>query len=99
MGVFLVQGLVIGWFGVALGVALGVSVALNVGEIVPALERLLGVSFMNPEVYYITRIPSDLHWSNVAWTGGAALLLTAAATVYPARRALQVAPAEALRYE
>jgi lipoprotein-releasing system permease protein len=54
---------------------------------------------MNPEVYYITRIPSELHWANVAWIGGAAFALTGLATIYPAWRAAQVAPAEALRYE
>jgi lipoprotein-releasing system permease protein len=99
MGVFLTQGLVIGWFGVALGVGLGVTLALNVGEIVPVLERVFGFRVMNPDVYYITRIPSELQWVNVAWIGGAALLLTALATIYPALRASRVAPAEALRYE
>ncbi|MCU0758636.1 MAG: lipoprotein-releasing ABC transporter permease subunit [Steroidobacteraceae bacterium] len=99
MGVFLTQGLVIGWFGVALGVALGVAVAANVADIVPVLEGLLGFRVMNPDVYYITRIPSELRWDNVAWIGGAALLLTGLATVYPALRASKVAPAEALRYE
>jgi lipoprotein-releasing system permease protein len=54
---------------------------------------------MNPDVYYITRIPSELQWSNVLSIGSAALLMTAAATVYPALRASRVAPAEALRYE
>jgi lipoprotein-releasing system permease protein len=99
MGVFLTQGLVIGWFGVALGVALGVTLALNVGEIVPVLEQVFGFRVMNPDVYYITRIPSELQWVNVAWIGGAALVLTGLATVYPALRASRVAPAEALRYE
>jgi lipoprotein-releasing system permease protein len=99
MGVFLTQGLVIGWFGVALGVALGVAIAANVADIVPALEGLLGFRVMNPDVYYITRIPSELRCENVAWIGGAALLLTGLATVYPALRASRVAPAEALRYE
>ena len=99
MGVFLTQGLVIGWFGVALGVALGVTLALNVDSIVPVLERLFGFRVMNPDVYYITRIPSELHWDNVAWIGGAALVLTGLATIYPALRASRVAPAEALRYE
>ena len=98
MGVFLIQGLVIGWFGVLLGVALGVAIAANVADIVPLLERLFGFRVMNPDVYYITRIPADLRWENVAWIGGAALLLTGLATVYPALRAARVAPAEALRY-
>ncbi|MCP5360700.1 MAG: lipoprotein-releasing ABC transporter permease subunit [Sinobacteraceae bacterium] len=99
MGVFLTQGLVIGWCGVLLGVALGVVLAANVGELVPALERLFGFRIMNPDVYYISRIPSELRWENVVWIGAAALLLTGLATVYPALRAARVAPAEALRYE
>ncbi len=54
---------------------------------------------MDSDVYYVTRIPSDLRWANVAWISVAALALTALATVYPAMRAARVAPAEALRYE
>jgi lipoprotein-releasing system permease protein len=99
MGVFVTQGLVIGWLGVAAGVALGVLIARNVGAIAPLLERLFGFQIMDSDVYYITEIPSDLQWENVAWIGAAALLLTALATVYPALRAAGTAPAEALRYE
>lgn len=99
LAIFTIQGLVIGWFGVLAGVALGVAVARNVTPIVAVLERLFGFHIMDADVYYITRIPSVLEWHNVAWIGGAALVLTALATVYPARRAARVAPAEALRYE
>jgi lipoprotein-releasing system permease protein len=99
MGVFVTQGLVIGWLGVAAGVALGVLVARNVSAIAPFIERAFGFQIMDSDVYYITEIPSDLQWENVAWIGAAALLLTALATVYPALRAAGTAPAEALRYE
>ena len=99
MGAFLTQGLVIGWLGVLLGVLLGVTIALNVDVIVPALERTFGFQIMDSDVYYVTRIPSDLRWANVAWIGVAALALTALATMYPAMRAARVAPGEALRYE
>jgi len=99
MGVFITQGLFIGWFGVSLGVIFGVLLAKNVGEILAWLERTLGFQVWDADVYYITTMPSELHWDNVIWIAGAALLLTAAATVYPAWRASRVAPAEALRYE
>ncbi|HEX5208045.1 MAG TPA: lipoprotein-releasing ABC transporter permease subunit [Steroidobacteraceae bacterium] len=99
MGVFLTQGLVIGWLGVALGVALGLVLAFNVGTIVPFLQSTFGFEIFSSSVYYITSVPSIVRWGNVAAISAAALILTAAATVYPAVRASRTAPAEALRYE
>jgi len=99
MGVFVTQGLVIGWLGVACGVALGLLLALNVETIVPALEHTFGFQIMDSDVYYITAIPSDVHWTNIAWIALAALALTAGATLYPALRAARTPPADALRYE
>ena len=98
-GVFLTQGLVIGWIGVLAGVTLGCGIALNVGAIVPALEHGLGIHIMDPDVYYITQIPSDLQRGDVLRVAGLALLLTLGATVYPALRAAATPPADALRYE
>jgi len=99
MGIFITQGLVIGWLGVALGAALGLLLALHVDTIVPFLEHTFRFHIMDADVYYITAIPSEVHWRNVTAIALAALLLTALATVYPAVRAARTAPAEALRYE
>lgn len=99
MGVFITQGLVIGWLGVAIGLALGLAIALNVGTIEPFLEHTFGFQIFDSDVYYITTIPSDVRWENIAIIAGAAFLLTGVATLYPALRASRTPPAEALRYE
>jgi lipoprotein-releasing system permease protein len=99
VGVFLTQGLVIGTIGTLLGLALGVLMAANVGTIVPFLERLFGFHVMDPSVYYITRIPSELRTSQIATITLVAFVLTVIATVYPALRGAATEPAEALRYE
>jgi len=97
--VFFVQGAMIGWAGVLLGVLLGIVLALNVPVIVPFLEQSLGFQIMPGDVYYVTRIPSELEWQDVAIIAVSAFVLTSLATLYPARRAALVNPAAALRYE
>jgi lipoprotein-releasing system permease protein len=99
VGVFLTQGLVIGTIGTLLGLALGVLLATNVGVIVPALERLFGFHVMDPSVYYITQIPSELRAGQIATITLVAFALTVIATIYPAIRGAATEPAEALRYE
>jgi lipoprotein-releasing system permease protein len=99
MRVFLVQGTAIGAAGVALGVLLGVPMALNVGVVVPTLESLFGFSVLPAEVYYVTRLPSDLRIPQVFMVTTIALALCLLSTIYPSMRAARTEPAEALRYE
>jgi lipoprotein-releasing system permease protein len=99
IAVFMTQGVLIGWIGAALGVALGLALACNVDVIVPFLEQTFGFHFMDPDVYYISGLPSEVHPGDVVRIGTAAFILTLAATVYPALQAARTQPAEALRYE
>jgi len=99
LAVFMTQGVLIGWVGAALGVGLGLALALNVDVIVPFLEQNFGFHIMDPDVYYVSGIPSEVHPPDVARIAAAALLLTFAATIYPSWQASRTPPAEALRYE
>jgi len=97
--IFMVQGCVIGLVGTTLGLIGGVSLSLNVDTLVPALESLLGFQFLDASVYYITELPSDLHWDDVARITTVSFVLSLLATLYPAWRAARTQPAEVLRYE
>ena len=99
VGVFLTQGLVIGTVGTLFGLVLGVLVAANVGTIVPVLERVFRFHVMDPSVYYITQIPSELRVGQIVTITLVAFALTVVATIYPAIRGAATQPAEALRYE
>ena len=85
--------------GNLLGGIAGVLLALNVETIVPLIEHLFHVEFLSADVYYISELPSDLEWSDVIRICGVSLVLSLAATLYPAWRAARTQPAEALRYE
>ena len=99
MGIFVVQGAMVGVIGTLAGLLLGLGVAFNIDVIVPALERLLGATFLPQDIYLISRMPSDPQQSDIVPVAIIALVLAFAATLYPSWRASQVNPAEALRYE
>lgn len=99
MGIFMVQGAMVGVLGTLAGLALGLLVALNIDVIVPAIENLLQTSFLPREVYLISRMPSDPQQADIAPVVLIALVLAFVATIYPSWRASRVNPAQALRYE
>jgi lipoprotein-releasing system permease protein len=99
LAIFVVQGALIGFIGTAIGVIGGILLAFNIDTVVPFIERVLHVQFLDKSVYYISDLPSNVQWSDVETIAGIALALALVATLYPAWKASRVNPAEALRYE
>lgn len=98
VGIFMVQGTVIGMVGIAIGASLGIVVAQNLAAMVSGVERMMGAQIFDPTVYFVTTMPSQLLLADVLWVCGGAALISFLVTCYPAWRASQIAPAEALRY-
>ncbi len=99
MGIFMVQGAMVGVIGTLSGLLLGLGVAFNIDVIVPALERLLNASFLPRDIYLISRMPSEPQYADIMPIAVISLVLAFLATIYPSWRASRVNPAEALRYE
>ena len=99
MGIFVVQGAMVGVIGTLAGLTLGLGVAFNIDVLVPALEQLLSANFLPKDIYLISRMPSDPQRADILPIAVISLVLAFLATLYPSWRASQVNPAEALRYE
>jgi lipoprotein-releasing system permease protein len=99
MGMFMVQGVLVGVVGIAFGVTLGSLLSTFLPQIVKFIERTTGITFLSPDVYYISELPSQLLASDVAWVSLITFLFALLATLYPAWRASRTQPAQALRYE
>lgn len=97
--IFMTQGTVIGVVGTVAGLLLGVLLTVNLENIVGFLEALFGIKFLAADVYFISDLPADLRWLDVAQVCGIALVLALLSTLYPAWRGARTAPAEALRYD
>src|SRR5690606_29451738 len=99
MAIFIVQGSAIGFVGTLIGTTVGCVVALTLTSIMGGFESLFGLQVFDPDVYFISQLPSVLLWQDVAFIAFIALALSFVATLYPAYRAARIEPAEALRYE
>jgi lipoprotein-releasing system permease protein len=99
MRIFIVQGATLGAIGTAIGIVGGLALALNIESAVAAVEQALGIQFIDPSIYYIAKLPSDVQLMDVAMVGIGSFLLSLLMTLAPAWRAYRTQPAEALRYE
>ena len=99
LAIFVVQGATVGVMGTLGGLLLGLGVAFNIDVIVPAIEQLLGASFLPRDIYLISRMPSDPQSADIWPVALISLALAFVATIYPSWRASRIQPAQALRYE
>jgi lipoprotein-releasing system permease protein len=91
MRIFMFEGLVVGAVGIVLGSAFG--------YILCWIQRSFNIISLPAEIYFISSLPVDMRPLDFILVAFAAMALTFLATVYPARRAAQLSPVEAIRYE
>ena len=99
MRIFMADGAYIGVLGTTIGVILGVVFCLNIERVRHFLETLSGRDLFSAEIYFLSKLPAEINWTEVVIVASVALILSFLATVYPAYRAAKYDPVEALRYE
>ncbi|BFM07459.1 lipoprotein-releasing ABC transporter permease subunit [Halioxenophilus aromaticivorans] len=96
---FMAQGTAVGVIGIVTGCALGSLVGIYIGDIVGWVESITHTNLFDPNVYFVSKLPSVWRWQDTLIVATAGLAMSVIATVYPAYQAAKIHPAEALRYD
>lgn len=99
MGIFIVQGLIVGTIGTFLGVLIGVPLAISITDILAFFESMFGFYLFNPSAYFISDLPSEIRWEDVGLVAFLSIGLSFLATLYPSLKASRIIPAEVLNHE
>ena len=99
MKIFVLEGLIIGLAGTALGLLSGLLIANNLEPIIDFVQKTTGKNFFNKDIYYLDHFPSHIVAADVTMVAVTAVVISFMATLYPAWQASKMLPAEALRYE
>ena len=97
--IFVLTGSIIGLLGTFAGTILGVVVSSNIEAIRNFLTMILGSELFSAEIYFLSKLPSNIHINEVIMVICVSIFLTLFASIFPAWKASRISPAEALRYE
>ena len=95
--IFLLQGIFLGFLGITLGLTFGVLLANNVNFVIDFIEHLFNISLLPPEIYHLSEIPAIVKMSDIRFVTLFSVLIILFSSLYPARKAASVRPAESLR--
>ena len=99
MRIFLMMGTLLCGLGTLLGASFGLLLAWKLDALLSWFEQVTGITILSGDVYFIEHVPSVIDPVSVTWIVVISLLMGVLATFYPAWRAANVPPADALRYE
>ena len=97
--IFMLTGSIIGILGTCIGVVLGIVISMNIEQIREVVSSILGQELFSPEIYFLSKLPSNINLNEVIMVILISFILTLVASIFPAWKASKISPAEALRYE
>ena len=97
--IFVLTGSIIGMLGTFTGSILGIVISSNIEAIRNFLTNILGSELFSAEIYFLSKLPSNININEVIMVIFVSIFLTLLASIFPAWKASRISPAEALRYE